>query len=197
MHHSAQWGAARSWKTKACVEEVFALFSAQNTLNEGARADSQKVLRRNFSSRVLHSEKTTELADQAELVSTCCLRPPAVVGDVGAHHIERDDRIGGFYVRIEESIKATKGAFFFLIATSRGTLVLKEAFDSICKRRRESFGIHRSTSFIDRATVFRAERSTLVYTSVESRFTCPKTSPIVLIELPADNMRVASVWRRR
>jgi hypothetical protein len=193
MHHSTQWGAARSWKPGARVEEVPALFSAQNTLNERARANPQEVPGRNFISWILHGKKPTELADQAESMSACCLRSLAIVSDVRAHDVECDDRISGFELRIEESIKAPKGAFFLSIATPGGTLVLEEAFDAIRKRGREECGIHRSTSSIDRATVLRAERSTLVYTSVESRFTCPKTSPIVLIELPADSMRVASV----
>jgi hypothetical protein len=96
MHDSAEWGARRWWKAAARVEEVPALFSAQNALNEGARADSQELPRRDFCSWIVHDKEPTKLADQTELMSACRLGPLAALRDVGTHYIEGDDRIGSF-----------------------------------------------------------------------------------------------------
>jgi len=162
LHYSTQRRTVCPWETRACRQKAFPLFAGQNPLDVGTAMDSQVSWWGNFMSRIFNGKEAAEFTDEAQPVSARRVGSRAPMSDVGANHLQREDRISGHKVRDEESVQMPKQFLLRPVSASGSPLVIEETLDLLGQRRGEERSIHRSRSSRDMATLLRWDKSTLV-----------------------------------
>ena len=143
-------------------QEAPPFLARQDALHVAAPTDLQEVPRRDRGPGVLDGEEATEFADQAESILPGLVRSLIGLGEISAHHLQGDDRVLAREIAAQESVQTAEGAGLLPIPTARRALELEEALQPVLQGRSECWGRHWSNSSMERATVLRWARSTLV-----------------------------------
>src|SRR5689334_20947506 len=122
MHHPPERRAAGPGEAGAGRQEPPALLARQDALHVAAPRDLQEAPRWDRGPGILDGEEAAELADQDEPILPGLVRSSLGLGDIGAHHLERDDRVLAREVAAQEAVEAAEGAGLISISAARRAL---------------------------------------------------------------------------